>query len=222
MRNCMAALAALCLVVSGSATALAGPASERVFSRAALVGLGLDTQAVYSHVREGSAGEALMPIEDGEIRIAIRTGTDGTREAAVTMGTAGELRPVSVWPASSGNPIVPIFLESALRTMARVTGGSAFYIRNRMKEALGARGRIEEVEIAGATGALTAQHIVFTPFADDQNRARMGAFADLTLHFTVSDAVPGDIVRFMATTGGETGDTAYRETITFVDVTGEN
>jgi hypothetical protein len=48
--------------------------------------------------------------------------------------------------------------------------------------------------------------VVLRPFADDPNRARMGAFADLELSVTMSEAVPGWYHSLLAATP----DGAYR------------
>ena len=207
------------LILTVGSQVFAGPASERVFSTSALDTVSDGATLVYDHVREGTAGSGYRPVANGEIRIELASDADGNREAAVTMGKSGALRAVNAFPASSGNPLVPIFLESALRTMAHATGGSDFYIRNRIKEALGNRGRIEGVELTVMGATIAATHIVFEPFTDDKNRDRMGAFADLQLHFYVSDAVPGDVIRFLATTGDDAGEVAYREIITFQGIT---
>lgn len=207
---------ALLVFIGLALPAQAGPASERVFSRKALDLLSVGQLVDYSHTRGGNVGEAVDPISDGQIRVRLRTAEDGSREAEVTMGEAGKLRPVSVWPASAGNPILPIFLESALRAMSSATGGSTFYIRNRIKDSLGTGGTITPVTLDVAGTAVTAQKIVFVPFENDKNRDRMGAFADMTLTFVVSDQTPGDIIRFTAETGD--GETAYREEIAFQGV----
>ena len=210
------ALAAPAMVTPALVTpAQAGPASERVFSNAALNLVQADQYVQYSHVREGSAGESLNPIPDGQIRVAVRTGADKAREAVVTMGPAGKLKPVSVWPVSSGNPILPIFLESALRAMARTTGGSSFYIRNRIKESLGSGGTMTDVQVTVDGNQVAATEIVFVPFKADKNRDRMGDFKDLTLTFVVSEQTPGDIVRFVAQTPEGANGVAYREEIAF-------
>ena len=74
-----------------AAPAIAGPASERVFSREALAKLAQDQQLVYSHVREGAASQDLQPISNGEIRIELRTAANGASEAFVQMGDVGQL-----------------------------------------------------------------------------------------------------------------------------------
>ena len=199
-----------------AAPVAAGPASERVFSRSAMAEVTNDQQVVYAHTRTGTSQGELKPIENGEIRIEVRASQTGGNEAVVTMGEAGKLQPVSSWPVSSGNPIVPIFLESTLRTMSRVTGGSAFYIRNRIKESLGTGGTIKEVELQVAGQTVSAQEIVFEPFLQDKNRNRMGPFKDLRLVFVLSEKVPGDIVSFRAETDGS----AYSEVISYTGLEG--
>ncbi|MEM1299738.1 MAG: hypothetical protein AAGH68_10700 [Pseudomonadota bacterium] len=176
--------------------AMAGEPSERVFSRTALDGVKDNHQVIYTHVRTGE----VRPISNGEIRVKVEPHETG-RKAVVTMGEEGKLQPVSSWPASSGNPVLPIFLESTLRTMAQATGGSEFYIRNRIKEALGTGGTMNEISLDMDGKAIPATEITFAPFADDKNRARMGGYAELKLVFVVSEALPGDIVRFAAVTG---------------------
>lgn len=198
--------------------ARAGPASDRIFSTTALDLLRVNQEAIYTHVRKGAAGETLNPIVDGEIHVRIRMGAGGTREAVVTMGAAGRLRPVNIWPVGNGNPILPIFLESTLRTMARTTGGNPHYIRNRVKEALRADGEITPVTIDVEGIDIEAQKIVFTPFVGDRYRGRMGDFENLTLTFVVSEQMPGDIVRFTASTPAGTDGVAYHEEIVFSDV----
>lgn len=192
MRLLMGAVLAVML----TGPTLAGEASERVFSRTALEQVQDSQFVVYTHVRTGE----VRPIADGEIRVRVEPGETG-RKAVVTMGEKGKLRPVSTWPASSGNPVLPIFLESTLRTMAQATGGSEFYIRNRIKEALGSGGTMQDVSLDVEGQAIPATEITFKPFADDKNRERMGRFADLELVFVVSAALPGDVVRFAAVTG---------------------
>lgn len=213
-----ALLLAMSLVVPLAAPASAGPASERIFSTTAMDLIKTGQQVIYTHVREGTAGEDLNPEPNGEIRIRLQTGDDQKREAVVTMGPVGELKPVSVWPASSGNPILPIFLESALRAMARTTGGSTFYIRNRIKDAMGAAEKMDPVTVQVDGSDLKATEIVFPLFQNDKNRDRMGDFKDMTLTFVLSEEMPGDIVRFVAQTPEGAEGVAYHEVIAFSKV----
>lgn len=230
MRNWMVAFVAGVVLpgalVAGSVAgnvAWAGPASERVFSRAALEQVAGGQQLVYSHTRTGTSPKALQPLDNHEIRVRLE-GDGEERQARVTMGEVGQLRPVSKWSAANGNPLVPIFLESTLRTMARVTGGSEFYIRNRIKEALGSGGTLEDVTVRVEGKDVSAQSATFRPFVGDKNAARMGEFRNLALVFVMSRDLPGDVVRFSATTApdGAGTDATYVEEIAFTRLEKEN
>ena len=86
--------------------------------------------------------------------------------------------------------------------MAALTGGSPFYIRNRLKEALFRGG-----EVAIQDGRRIAR---FQPFADDPRRDRMYGFDSLTLRFALDDP-SGPIRQMLAETGPLAGDRpAYR------------
>lgn len=84
-------------------------------------------------------------------------------------------RPLTQFPVSAGDPVVIYFLEAATRDMAEMSGGSPFYIRNRIKDAMRTGGKVTHG--AGGTSVEVA------PFAGDKNAARMAGFDELTLRF---------------------------------------
>ncbi|MDH2328899.1 hypothetical protein QCN27_18790 [Cereibacter sp. SYSU M97828] len=105
-------------------------------------------------------------------------------------------RPVGEFAAESAHPAVMFFLESTVRHMAEATGGSPFYIRNRIRDAL-------------AKAPLNAPVM---PFAEDPNRAQMGQFAGLTLTFRTEGA---EVLQLSADTAAGTG--GYHESLTLVE-----
>lgn len=200
------------------AAAVAGPASDRLFEEGVLKSVAPGTELVYSHVRQGDErDERVVWIDDGELRVALQSGQDGSREAVISMLADGKVqRQMTPLPVSIGNPVLLTFLESSLRAMANITGGSPFYIRNRIKAALRDSGTITPVTVKVGDEMVEAQQITFIPFQHDQNRARMGEFADLELRFIVSDKAPGGFLLFLAETRPQAdGAVAFREKITY-------
>ena len=127
----------------------------------------------------------------------------GDDKAILRTEIDGKQRPIGGFPASVGNPMAMYFMEATVRQLAEVTGGSPFYIRNRVKEALvkGTSVRNGEQDIGGAMANV---HIItMRPFADSESRALMGPFGTLEMRFTVSDAVPGWYVAMIAETSSE-------------------
>jgi hypothetical protein len=204
-------LRALVVLLALAAPARAGEAQDRLFAGGVLDALPTGTHLVFSHTRDSA--DARLPAVTGELDVGL-AGT-GARSAEVTLSEAGEVRSQATLPAG-GSPVLLVFLETSLRSTAALTGGSPFYIRNRMREALAEQDAREAVEVEAGGARVAGERLRFRPFVDDPNRARMGALGDLELNIVLSDQVPGGFARLEATTGpGADGRPLYREAFVF-------
>lgn len=154
------------------------------------------TDLIYDQITALPAAPELAEREVGQVVLA----ADPADDSAVTLSfQRGEAtRRMGSFPQSVGNPLFMYAAEAVIRDMAHFAGGSPFYIRNRLKDALANRASFTEgtAQWNGAeTDTLTA---VMRPFEGDPNRARMQGFADLTLTVVMSDAVPGWYLSFDA------------------------
>lgn len=220
---------ALALILGAllGAPALAAPVAgnagaELIFGTDQLDGIATGTVIAYAHARRVPDPTQFPEIVGGEISIELTPPdpTSGTaREAIVRMNDGRRTRQLEDFPADSGNPVVVTFLESSVNAMAKLTGGSPFYIRNRVKDALAKGADIEEItaEVNGAPVQVT--RIVYRPFDGDPNAGRMGQFAGLTLRFELSRDIPGHFVRLTAETAPG-ADAVFREDISLTK-TGE-
>jgi hypothetical protein len=203
--------------------AQADPVTDALFAEGIFDTLPDGKEIAYSHVRSGPASADYPPVTDGQMRLVTGATTDGGRNLTLTIEAEGRQRQVVDFPASGGNPVLMVFLESSVRSMAAITGGSPFYIRNRIKDALHQGGALTEVATDYAGHPVAARELTLRPFADDPNRARMGLFADLTLRFVVADEVPGHFLLLAADTpdGSAPETPGYHEAITLAspDVT---
>lgn len=146
--------------------------------------------ATYERTLQAPADLSQLTGKSGRVALAARPGQRG-RLLAMTRTQDGATLPIAEFPASGANPVLLYFLESTARNMGEATGGSPFYIRNRMREAL-------DAAQAGDPG--TVQTVTLQPFAHDPNRARMGIFADLTLTLRYDPADPGRPLELSADT----------------------
>lgn len=197
-----AALAALLVSASTAAAqentqADAEEASEGVhqglFATGVLDGIESGDSIVFQHHRAVEPNTPLLPDIAGTAEVTVAPAEGGGRQAQVSLLADGRARPVPPLPAEAGHPLLLIFLESAVRTVAEATGGSPFYIRRRIRETLWTGGDGEPIEVQYDGKAVDAEELIYRPFAEDPNRARMGGFADLELRFVLSEAVPGRI-----------------------------
>lgn len=125
-------------------------------------------------------------------------------------------RDVGKFPATVGNPVIMYFVETVLRDMAKEAGGSPFYIRNRIKDALVSPAEIRDVTTDYDGREIAAREISLKPFEDDKNRDRMGAFADLELTFVMSEEAPGWYRSLTATAPGKDGKPAYSSRLVLI------
>ncbi|MFZ5963724.1 hypothetical protein ACOXXX_12280 [Thalassococcus sp. BH17M4-6] len=127
-----------------------------------------DTGRVVLQVEEGSAPTAFLRFEQGD-----------------------KYRNLGKFPASVGNPMIMYFVETVARDMGESAGGSLFYIRNRIKDALVTPTDAVpgEAQFDGRTIATTS--VTLRPFEGDPNVDRMQGFGDMAMTVTMSDEVPG-------------------------------
>lgn len=196
------ALIAPALVAPG---AQAGEAQDRLFALGALEGVGTGETLVYDFSRRGTyPGDEPAKLDQGEARLTIEPpdAEGGPRAIAEVRDGETVIGQFNPFPVDAGNPMFMVFMEEAVTTMATLTGGSPFYIRNRMREALGSQNAVEETTISFDGRDVPARVLTFQPFRNDENANKMGpAFVDLTIRFTMSDEIPGGFARLEAVTG---------------------
>ena len=124
-------------------------------------------------------------------------------------------RTLGEFPASVGNPMILYFVETAVRDMAEAAGGSPFYIRNRVKDALIRPATIETGSVRWDGSEVPATVVTLRPFEGDPSADRMQGFDRLTLTVTMSEAVPGWYGSLVAEVPGAEGEApVYRSAIT--------
>lgn len=197
----MTRLLAFLLALSLSGPAHPDPVTDLLFAEGQLATLPAGQEIRYTHQRTGREVADFRPVTAGSIVL-----TRGEGGLALTITSDGRSQSLDR-PSDGGNPVLMVFLESVTRSMAAQTGGSPFYIRNRIKDALRAGGELSEDSEA------QQRTITLRPFLKDPNHDRMGGFAELTLRFILSDTVPGRFLSLQAETPAATG---YSETITLV------
>ncbi|MBE3636985.1 hypothetical protein [Mangrovicoccus algicola] len=154
----------------------------------------LPADAAFAAAQSGVMQLAHAPDAPGQVRLGFGPDSD-------------HLRVLGAFPAATGNPMAMVHLETLVRDMARLTGGSQFYIRNRLKEAL-----LRPVAAAGTQGGT---EIVLHPFAGDANAARMGGFAGLEIRAVAGPSVPGWYRSLEAIAPDGSGGVLYRSVIRF-------
>lgn len=175
----------VCALLAGAGAAAAGPV-ELLFQTAHLASVAPGATLRYAHTRASDSKLAIGPDLSEVIAVEVGEG----RATRFVLDADGAPRPYQVDKGVPGNPMLAVMLENVLRATAKATGGSPFYLRNRIRDAMGAR--LAEAE----AGVFTVR-----PFASDAQAARMGPFAEMELRFEVRAEAPGMLVSLSAVAG---------------------
>jgi len=130
----------------------------------------------------------------------------------------GAARPLGSFSAAIGNPVGMMFLEQTVNSVSAATGGSPFYIRNRIREALGGEGEVEAVTVSWEGAEVPATAVALRPFAEDAHRAQLGRFADLEIRVVVSEDVPGWYLTLSAEAPAAEAEEAYATSLSLSEV----
>ncbi|KFI28600.1 hypothetical protein CDV50_01110 [Haematobacter massiliensis] len=199
MTRMVAGLAAATLL---TLTVQAGALSDAVLAPGGFAGAESGVLLTYSHTRTLPPSAARSNLVDTRVWLQSDPGEHGP-VLSLFQESDGKARPIAAFPAQGANPVLLYYLEGVVHAMAEATGGSPFYIRNRIRDAL----------VMAPAGEVTDGRVtaVVTPFARDPNRAHMGSFGDLTLTLTYPSAAPTRLLSLSADTPG--GDTGYHDTM---------
>ncbi len=185
---------------------------DLLFRSGTLDGLPRDAALIYDRHVTNSYVPAAEERDSGRVELEFGGG-EPERATLMFRNDQNKHRSLGAFPASVGNPIIMFFVETVVRDMAESAGGSPFYIRNRVKEAL-----IQPAEITGEAVPfdgrdVAARAVTLRPFADDPNAPAMQGFGDLEITVTMSDEIPGWYQKLEAVVPGEDGAPRYASTL---------
>lgn len=174
--------------------AAAGESAELIFTDRGPWALGT-RELNWRLDHQGPESPAFQQISDGRVTLAETTDpADGQKLLEVRQTAGEESRLLGRFPVSMADPVVVIFLENTARDMATLTGGSPFYIRNRIKDALAKAGP----PVRGDDGI----SVELRPFDGDPASDRMKGFETLRLRFRLGDDPSDPIRELVAETDG--------------------
>ena len=204
--------------------ARANPGYELLFREGVLSDLTEGDVISYSVARSGrSAPERAGEVEMTASPLTVSVALQPDDEVALSVSDGTHDQKAGSFPASVGNPLIMYFLETVLRDMANQAGGSPFYIRNRIKDAMLAEADVRPVTLNLGGRSVSGQEIMLHPFASDDARDRMSGFADLALVALVSADVPGWYYSLSAAAPAapDSDEPGYTNTITLVEGVGQ-
>ena len=166
------------------------PAERLLFMTNQLTQLRPPTVLRYSFRKSGSMEDSF----EDTVSIALSKLPDGTCCSGVGefLSGARKLNLPEV-PAAEGNPVILYFLEHDVREMQRLTKGSQYHFRKRIRMAVYQAAQVRDVSMAYRGKTIKGTEVEISPYLDDPNRSRYEQLAVKQYVFMLSDAVPGGV-----------------------------
>lgn len=205
-----------CAILLTASIALATPLEgdktyDLLFRNGTLDGIDRESSLVYRREVTNALKPEAEARDSGDVTLSFRQ--EDTNVALLEFWQDDKHRALGMFPASVGNPMIMYFYETVVRDMAESAGGSPFYIRNRVKDALIQTSDIVEGEAVIDGETVQTRTIRMYPFDGDANLERMQGFGDLEIRVTMSESVPGWYMSFVAEAAD--GD-LYRSEVSFL------
>ena len=193
-------LGAAAIGLALSIPAHADKALDRVFDATQLDNVESGMALGFTHTRKSVAPDKVPAIEARDITVSVGDKAEGADGRTITVTMIEGKREVTLDPFSDtgGNPVLVIFLESVAQAVAKSTGGSPFYIKNRIKDAFSRGTEMSPTELVRDGKPVEAVRVVYNPFALEKQKERLLSFAGFEMAFILSDGVPGGIVEMRA------------------------
>lgn len=212
-RAASAAASIAALVMTAASAAAAAPAiGELVFYAPHFAKVENGKTISYRFVRKAEDPK-LDPSFEDDVRIEV--GPQGAEDTVkVDLFTGARAQSMGNM-SKSGNPVIVVLLEQDVKEMNKALGGSPYYFRNRLREALAGKTPAEPVKVTYAGKEIDGWKVVLKPFLDDQqNRGRLKEFAGRIYELTFSDGVPGGLYALKTTTPKVDGGALLTEELT--------
>ena len=132
---------------------------------------------------------------EDKVSITLSSQADGSCCASAGEFLTGERKlNLPEVPAAEGNPVILYFLERDVREMQRLTKGSQYHFRKRIRMAVYEAATVRDASFGYQGKAIKGTEVEISPYLNDPNRSRYEKLAGKQYLFMLSDAVPGGVV----------------------------
>lgn len=212
MRRLLAclAVAASLPVLAGTAIAQPGPV-ELFFETPYLAKLPNGTRLSYDYVHT-TARKDLGDSFDEAMQLTMTPAEDDAAKqvAKVDIRRGQSEQGAGPFPALN-NPLTLVLMEREAKEITELSKGSPFYIRNRLRTALG-EASVEPANFDYDGKPVAGWKMVMTPFAKDPHKDQLAEIINRRYEFVFSDQVPGGLYAISVVTPQADGKSNLIET----------
>lgn len=144
----------------------------------------------YKFVRTNPAIAADTFTDDIKLKVEKVAG-DGKRNVGLQIFTGERARDPQLVTDVTGNPVLVLYLDRAVRGYNQVAGGSTAYLKNRFRVGLGETATVEPVKVDYAGKQVDGFKVTVAPYVKDPNKLKMQGYEGSKFAMIVSPSVPG-------------------------------
>ncbi|RXF74593.1 hypothetical protein [Hansschlegelia zhihuaiae] len=192
LRAAPVAASLVALALSGTGAAAAAPAIvDLVFYAPHFAKVENGSTITYHFVRRAEDPKLEPSFED---EVKVKVGPEGAENSVIINAFTGARALSMPNMSKTGNPVIVALMEQDVTEMHKLLGGSPFYFRNRMRQAMSGETPAEPIKLEYDGKIVDGWKVTLKPFGDDlKNRGKLGEFAERTYELTFSEAVPGGL-----------------------------
>ncbi|MEQ1652574.1 MAG: hypothetical protein ABL897_08815 [Hyphomicrobium sp.] len=183
-------------IASGvSAAADATPkATDILFEGKHIAGVAPGTELMYKFVRKPTDEKILGKgySDDISVKVESDAATAGKKNVLVQMFTGDRAKDPQRITDMDGNPMLIVFLDTALGHFRQLAGGDPSYLKNRFSSSYAKPdAKVEPVKISYKGAEHEGYRVSVSPFANDASRAKMRGFENAEFSIVLSEKIPG-------------------------------
>lgn len=172
-------------------------ANQLLFMTNHFAGLETPTTLEYEFERRGSAENDFTD----QVELKVTDGSEHGKNVETNFLTGDRHRYTPNVEAATGNPVIMMFLQNDISSIADRSGGSWRYLQRRVKTALQNTAKVSEEQAEYDGREIDVKRIRFNPFArEEDHRDQLDAQVQKRYVFTLSDAVPGGVLEMRSET----------------------
>ncbi|ROO26748.1 hypothetical protein [Salinisphaera orenii] len=194
----------LCLCIASAVLAAGAPlaaadtnkdefskANQLLFMTDHFVGLQTPARLEYTFERTGSPENDFTD----EVELKVAEGDEHGKKVETSFLTGDRHRYTPNVDAATGNPVIMMFLQNDVSSIAERSGGSWRYLQRRVKTALENSAQVTEEQAEYDGQKIAVERIRLKPFAgEEEHRGQLDDQVQKLYVFTLSDAVPGGVL----------------------------
>lgn len=192
---------ALAMAIVANAAATEPPkAVDLLFEGKHIAQMPVGTELKYTFERKPSDEKLLGPGYSDSIKLKIDADTDsapGKKDVTIEMYSGERAREPNHSSGLDGNPMLVVYLDTALGHFRQLAGGDYSYLKNRFSKSFESA-KVLPVKVTYKGADVDGYRVTVQPFEQDPSKSKMRGFEVSEFTLTLSDKIPGQFAQMIS------------------------